>query len=80
MINFDSTNWESIKDTINKLNEAGEMQFGKTSDDEYILFDVGRNEDGDYLITEVLQHNGWMRRNEYYPNDHSVCETYKKVK
>lgn len=80
MINFDSTNWESIEDTINKLNEAGEMQFGKTSDDEYILFDVGHNEDGDYLITEVLQHNGWMRRNEYYPNDHSVCETYKKVK
>lgn len=80
MINFDSTNWKSIEDTINKIKEVGEMQFGKTSDGEDIFFDVGHNEDGDYLITEVLQHNGWLRRNEYHLSDHCVCETYKKMK
>lgn len=52
MINFDSQDWDSIRDTINKINEIGEMQFGTTDEGEDIIFDVCRDEDGDdCLIT-----------------------------
>ena len=78
-INFDSHDWDSIKDTIEKVNAIGEMQFGKTDDGEDIFFDVVKDEDGhDKLKTEVFQSNGWIRTNIYDPKDWTIEELYKK--
>lgn len=80
-IYFDSSDWNSIRDIIEKVNESGEMQFGATEEGETIIFDVGRDEDGnDYLITDVLQHNGWWRKNYYHPDSYIIEETYHKDK
>lgn len=78
MINFDSRDWNSIQDTIDKINEFGEMQFGKTEDDEDIFFSVANFGDEDCLVTEVFQHNGWVRKNIYHPKDHDIEELYRK--
>lgn len=79
MIVFDSNDWASIRDTIKKIDEIGCAQVGKTQEGESITFDVGRDEDGnDYLITEVLQRNGWVRVNNYYPADYYFDETYRR--
>ena len=78
MINFNSRDWNSIRDTIDKINEIGEMQFGKTEDGENIIFDVVNYGDGDCLKTEVFQSNGWIRTNIYHPEDYSIEELYKK--
>lgn len=78
-INFDSQDWDSIKDTIDKINQIGEMQFGTTSEGEDIFFSVCKDEDGnDCLITEVLQENGWTRKNTYNPVYYTIDETYEK--
>lgn len=74
-INFNSNDWNSIQDTIDKINAIGEMQFGRTEDGEFIIFDVGAN---NTLITDVVQDNGWVRRNIYHPNDGTIEELYKK--
>lgn len=78
-IYFDSRDWNSIRDTITKVNENGEYQAGTTSEGERIIFDVGMDEDGDdYLITVVHQKNGWIRKNCYHPSDFTIEETYCK--
>ena len=79
MINFDSTSWHSIEDTIAKINEIGEMQFGKTEQGEDIFFDLTKDEDGnDCLVTEVFQSNGWIRKNIYHPESCWIEEVYRK--
>lgn len=79
MIRFDSRDWSSIRDTIAQINKAGELQFGKTEEDETIIFSISKNEDGkDILKTEVFQHNGWIRTNYYDPSNYSIEELYKK--
>jgi len=77
-INFDSRDWNSICGTIDKINEAGELQFGETSDGERIIFDVVNYGAGDCLKTEVFQSNGWIRTNIYHPFDYTIEELYKK--
>ena len=74
-IRFDPKDWESIRDTFEKINEVGCMQFGTTENGEDIFFDVTK--DG-ALHTTVLQKNGWERHNYYYIADCSVDELYKK--
>ena len=79
MINFDPTSWDSIENTISKINEIGEMQFGETEDGEDIFFDLAKDEDGnDCLVTEVFQSNGWIRKNIYNPATCRVEEMYRK--
>ena len=79
MINFNSQDWNSIKDTIDKINEIGCMQLGETADGEDITFSVVKDDDGiDCLVTEVYQENGWIRKNIYNPNDGIVEELYRK--
>jgi len=74
-IRFDSTDWNSIRDTIKKINEAGCMQLGTTEDGEDIFFDVTRE---GALHTTVLQKNGWERHNYYNPYRFTVDEIYRK--
>lgn len=77
MINFDSTSWESIRETIDTINEVGEMQVGKTADGEDIHFNVAKYGDEDCLVTNVFQSNGcWVRQNIYHPSDYTVEELY----
>lgn len=79
MINFDSKDWNSIKSTIDKINEIGCMQLGITAEGEDIIFDVCKDEDGnDCLTTEILQKNGWMRKNIYNPVWCTIDETYER--
>lgn len=79
MINFNSQDWDSIKDTIDKINKIGEMQFGTTYNGEDIVFDVCKDDDGnDCLVTSVFQKNGWTRKNTYNPVYGTIDETYKK--
>ena len=73
---FDSSDWNSIRDTIDKINEAGQMQVGETAEGETILFDVVDYGEGDCLVTDVLQRNGWVRKNIYHPKDHDIEEIY----
>jgi hypothetical protein len=78
-INFDSTDWNSIADTIDKINKTGEMQIGTTFDGETILFDVYCDKDGnDQLMTEVFQKNGWIRLKIYNPREYIVEELYHR--
>lgn len=78
-INFDSTSWDSIEDTIDKINDIGCLQHSKTADGESIIFDVMRDEDGnDCLVTEVFQHNGFIRKNIYCPETLQVEELYER--
>lgn len=74
-IYFDSQDWDSIRDTIDKINRAGELQIGETDEGETIIFDV--TPEG-YLQTEVLQKNGWVRTNVYDTDDFIINETYKR--
>lgn len=74
-INFNSTDWDSVIDTINKVNEVGCMQLGQTSDGEDITFDVTK--DGK-LHTAVYQKNGWVRHNYYDPEECTVEEIFKR--
>lgn len=74
-INFNSMDWDSITDTINKVNDIGCVQFGETDDGENITFDV--TEDGK-LHTTVFQHNGWERHNYYDPSNHTVEEVFRR--
>lgn len=74
-IRFDPKDWDSIRETFEKINEVGCMQFGTTEQGEDIFFDVTK--DG-ALHTTVLQNNGWERHNYYYIADCSVDELYKK--
>ena len=79
MINFDSSDWDSICDTIKKVNEIDELQYGKTSDDEDIIFDVCKDEYGNNCLkTDVFQSDGWIRTNIYNPTWYSIDEFYKK--
>ena len=79
IINFDSTDWNSIRDTIAKVNEIGCVQRGATSEGEDIIFDVHTDEDGnDVLHTTLFQKNGWERHNYYHPNEYIIEEVYKK--
>jgi hypothetical protein len=75
-INFNSRDWSSIRDTIRKINASGTMQFGHTEDGKSITFDV---QDAHTLVTEVLQHNGWVRKNIYHADDYTVEELYKRA-
>lgn len=78
-IYFDSTDWSTIRDTINKVNEIGCPQLGTTDDGEDILYEVYKDEDGnDVLHTTVFQKNGWERHNHYCPRDFRVEELYRK--
>lgn len=78
-IYFDSNDWDSIRDTIEKINEIGELQAGKTEDGEDIIFDVCKDDEGnDCLVTHVHQKNGWWRKNVYNPSDYSIEELYQK--
>lgn len=78
---FDSSNWDTIVDTVNKINEIGCMQLGTTSEGEPITFDVSTDEDGEYVLhTATTQSNGWIRNNYYYLADYTVEETYEKDK
>lgn len=74
-IRFDPKDWDSIRETFEKINEVGCMQFGTTEHGEDILFDVTK--DG-ALHTTVLQKNGWERHNYYHISDCSIEEFYKK--
>lgn len=78
MIVFDSTSWESIRDTIKKIKEFGEMQFGQTEEGEAIIFDVGHDGEDDTLSTSVFQSNGWVRTNIYHPADYTIEEIYRR--
>lgn len=79
MINFDSTSWSSINDTIQKINAFGEMQVGETDKKETIVFDIVKDEEGnDCLVTDVFQKNGYIRRNIYNPDTLTVQEIYTK--
>lgn len=75
MVNFDSQDWNSIRDTINKINMIGELQIGTTAEGETIILDL--TSDGG-LKTDVIQKNGWIRTNEYYPDTCEITETYRK--
>lgn len=78
---FDSSNWDTIVDTVNKINEIGCMQLGTTSEGEPIAFDVSTDEDGEYVLhTATTQSNGWIRHNYYYLADYTVEESYEKEK
>lgn len=77
---FDSTDWNSIQDTINKVNEIGCPQLGLTEYGEDIMFTAFKDADGyDVLHTTVLQTNGWERHNFYYTNDYIKEEMYRRV-
>lgn len=78
VINFNSIDWNSIEDTIKKINEIGQMQIGETSEGEMILMDVGHDGEGDTLITEVCQSNGWVRKNIYHTASMYCEELYEK--
>lgn len=78
MINFDSNDWNSIENAIKLINEIGEMQIGTTSEGEDILFDVGHDGEGDTLITEVTQKNGWVRKNIYHVASLYCEELYER--
>ena len=75
IINFDSANWDSIRDTIDKINEHGEMVVGTNSYGEMIILDV--TPEGS-LHTQVTQSNGWIRHNYYDPEERIVEEMYEK--
>lgn len=78
-IYFDTTDWSTIEDTIEKVNAIGCVQLGTTADGEAITFDVCSDADGnDVLHTTVLQHNGWERHNYYHPSDYTVEEMYHR--
>lgn len=79
VIRLDTSDWNTIEDTINKINSIGSMQFGTNADGESIVMDVFKDEDGNdglHLITH--QNNGWDRHNYYYPGDCFVEEMYKR--
>lgn len=76
-INFDSSDWSSIKDTTEKIKKSGIM-VGSTEDDEDIIFSVEDYGDGDVLVTKVFQENGWVRSNYYHINDFIVEELYER--
>lgn len=79
LIDFDSTSWCSIEDTIKKINAQGEMQFGRTDNGELIVFDVQKDENGrDCLVTNVFQDNGWIRKNIYNPETLMCEELYRR--
>lgn len=78
VINFNSTDWNSIRDTINKINKIGCMQIGETSRGETITFDVTNCGDEDCLVTEVFQKNGWIHRRVYHPSDLTVEGSHKR--
>lgn len=78
VINLDTSDWNSIEDAIKKINEIGSMQVGTTSEGETILLDVGHDGEGDTLITEVTQKNGWIRKNIYHKADLYCEELYER--
>ena len=79
MINFDSRDWNSIRDTIDKIKDFGELQVGKTENGETIIFDVCKDDDGnDVLFTSVIQENGFVRKNYYQLSDYSVEELFTR--
>ena len=79
IINFDSRDWNSIRDTIDKIKYFGELQVGKTENGETIIFDVCTNGDGnDVLFTSVIQDNWFVRKNYYNPNDYSIEELFER--
>lgn len=76
---FDSKNWDSIEDTLNKLKSIGEMQFGETESGESIIFDVDKDEEDKYsLVVSVFQKNGWVRTNIYHVADRTIEEIYRR--
>lgn len=78
-INFDPSDWGTVQDTIDKVNEMGCMQLGTNEIGEDVTFDVCKDEDGnDVLHVTTFQHNRWERHNYYYPNDYTVEELYHK--
>lgn len=78
-IYFDPSDWDTVQDTIDKVNEMGCMQLGENEDGEDVTFDVSKDDDGnDVLHVITYQHNGWERHNYYYPNDYVSEELYKK--
>lgn len=75
IIKFDPSDWNTIRDTIDSIIQAGEMQYGRTEDNEPISYDLS---DDDTLHTTVIQNNGLVRENWYHIEDHTVEETYHK--
>lgn len=78
-IYFDPSDWNTVRDTIDKVNEIGCPQLGTNEDGEDVLFDVCVDDDGyDVLHTTTFQKNKWERHNYYYPNDYRIEELYHK--
>lgn len=78
-IHFDPRNWDTVQDTIDKVNEMGCMQLGENEWGEDVTFDVCKDYDGnDALHITTYQTNGWIRHNYYYPNDYVSEELYEK--
>lgn len=77
-INLDTSSYDSIQDTVNKINEMGCMQFGHSSEGEDVTMDVTSDGEGDVLHTATYQKNGWVRHNYYHLSDGTVEETYKR--
>ena len=78
-IKLDTSSWDSIEDTIDKINSIGCMQFGTNTEGEAITLDVFQDDDGNdglHMITN--QSNGWERHNLYYPGDCTVEEYYSR--
>lgn len=78
-IYFDPRDWDTVQDTIDKVNEMGCMQLGENEWGEDVTFDVSKDDDGnDVLHVTTYQSNGWERHNYYYPNDYVSEELYKR--
>lgn len=70
---FDPTNTKSIKKIIKTHGKSGLLTTGKSANGENIILTVGE----DYITTETLQRNDWIRVNTYWA-DGTTEETYKR--
>lgn len=75
MINFESSNWNSIRETIKEIEQRAMMIICRTTEDELMILD---SPDSHTLITEVFQTNGWRRKNIYHTDDFTIEEMYSK--
>ncbi len=76
-IKFDSSDWDSIRKVYEILIRRGTIQCGETAEGEFITFDC--NEYEETLMTEVLQHNQWTRKNVYHLDTKEIETLYSKT-
>lgn len=76
MINFDSSNWDSIRETIKEIEQRAMMIMCRTTEDELMILD---SPDSHTLITEVFQKNGWILKNVYHIKDFTIEEMYERA-